>query len=119
MTPWAMGEPQMKAAFFDLSALEPYRNDPRFDFHHNEIGGSINFSEEYVDSAPKRDNIFLRTFGFAYNKQLIRAVAVYLWYVSELTPEHQQLWNARLLTGDFQLHPDYIRTSIHPAFPGF
>lgn len=41
-----------------------------------------------------------------------RAVAVFLRYLSDLSPEHQQIWKARELAGDFTLHPDYYRNSI-------
>lgn len=107
----ALGEPQLKPAYFDLHVLEHYRNDPRFQFSHNDVGGSIHLSDKHAKKIKARDKVFLQTFGFGYDTRLNRAVAVFLWYLSRLSPEHQQLWNARILKGKFKLHPDYYRTT--------
>jgi hypothetical protein len=32
--------------------------------------------------------------------------------LADLTPEHQQIWKGKELTGDYALHPDYYRNSI-------
>ena len=58
------------------------------------------------------DQVFLQTFGFCYDANLNRAVAVFVHYLSDLTPEHQQIWKAKELTGEYTLHPDYYRNSI-------
>lgn len=113
----ALGEPQLKPAYFDLHVLELYRNDPRFHFSHNDVGGDIHLSDKYAKKIKARDNVFLQTFGFGFDKKLNRGVAVFLWYLSRLSPEHQQLWNARILRGKFYLHPDYFRTAIEGNWP--
>ena len=38
-------------------------------------------------------------------------------YLHDFTPEHQQLWKQRQLSGSFVLHPDYYRASIQGQFP--
>lgn len=58
----------------------------------------------------------LETFGFAYDPDLNRAVAAYLRYLHRLSPEHQRIWHAKLLAGDYKLHPDYWRTT-HGHWP--
>lgn len=115
----ALGQPQLAFRTFDLHILETYRNDPRYKYSSTEIAGSISISDEYYGSqqiAPS-DQILLQSFGFAYDDQLYRVVAVYLRYLSDLSPEHQQIWKAREVSGTFRLHPDYYRSSILGEFP--
>ena len=59
-----------------------------------------------------RDQVILQTFGFAYDDNMTRAVAVFLKYLSNLSPEHQQIWRTKLLAGKFRLHPDYYKGCI-------
>jgi len=110
----ALGEPTLNFAVFDLSVLEFYRNDPRYFYSTNDVGGWISISDEYYQSLELKpsDNISLQTFGFCYEKRKMdRAVAVFYRYLSKLTPEHQQIWNSKILSGDYLLHPDYARSS--------
>ncbi len=58
------------------------------------------------------DQVLLQTFGFAHDEYLNRAVAVFLRYLSDLSPEHQKIWKSKELSGDYQLHPDYLRNSM-------
>ncbi len=111
----ALGEPQLSFESFDLRVLEFYRNDPRYYYANNDINGKI-----YVHdgcSMPSSDEVFLQTFGFSYDSNLNRAVAVFLKYLSNLTPKHQQRWNTYILKGDYEPHPDYLRPSIQGKFP--
>ncbi len=110
----ALGEPQLAFESFDVRVLEFYRNDPRYYYTCDDISGEIGIKDEYYlsEAMPSADHILLQTFGFSYNSKLNRAVAVFLRYLSDLRPEHQQIWNARIVTGDYQLHPDYRRTSF-------
>ncbi len=117
----ALGEPQLAYYAFDLSVLEIYRNDPRYRYDHDDISGRIGITDAHyrAGTMPERDQILLKTFGFAYNDDLNRAVAVFLRYLADLTPEHQQIWNAKILGThpEWKLHPDYYRPSILGAFP--
>lgn len=110
----ALGEPQLVHLAFDLSVLEYYRNDPRYLYENDDIRGSICISDNYYESESTADpdKIVLDTFGFAYDESFNRAVAVFLRYLSDLTPEHQQVWRAKLLKGVYRLHPDYYRNTI-------
>jgi hypothetical protein len=115
-----LGEAQLEFHAFDLSVLEFYRNDPRYHYETNDIGGWISVRDAYSDPAtepetPKmheRDQVFLQTFGFAYDDDMNRAVVVFTRYLADLSPEHQQIWNAKRLDGTYRLHPDYYRNSI-------
>jgi hypothetical protein len=60
----------------------------------------------------ERDKVLLETFGFSYNENLDRAVAVFLRYLSRLSPEQQQVWNFEQLGPGFRLHPGYYRKAI-------
>jgi hypothetical protein len=110
----ALGEPQLNYAVFDLSVLESYRNDPRYFYSIDDIQGWISVSDEYHKSSQMKpsDKIVLQSFGFCYEKGTMnRAVAVFYRYLGDLTPEHQQIWNFKILTGEYFLHPDYARSS--------
>lgn len=115
----ALGEPQLSFLPFDPMVLEQYRNDPRYYFNVDDVHGMISVSDEHFGkgSLRERDEVLLQSFGFAYDPQMNRALAVFLRYLHNLTPEHQQIWEARRLEGEFELHPDYHRASIIGDFP--
>ncbi|MBK7491922.1 MAG: AAA family ATPase [Nitrosomonas sp.] len=110
----ALGAGQLDFRVFDLLVLEYYRNDPRYYYKTNFIDGSISITDEHCEtgSMPEKDQVLLQTFGFAYDDDLNRGVAVFLRYLKGLSPEHQRIWHARQLSGDYKLHPDYYRNSI-------
>jgi len=106
----ALGEPQLSYKTFDLRILEFYRNDPRYHYETDDIHGSISSKSE--GKLKDQDETFLQTFGFAYDKNIKnRYVAVFLRYLSDLTPEHQQRWKLEEFVGDTFLHPDYARAT--------
>ena len=109
----ALGEPQLHLLSFDLTVLEKYRNDPRYYYTNNDVGGSIaaRDAEKGVEM-PEQDQVLLQTFGFSFDKELNRAVAVFLRYLAGLSREHQAIWNAHLLDGMYTCHPDYGRSSM-------
>jgi hypothetical protein len=110
----ARGYGQLEYRAFDLSVLEHYRNDPRYYYETDFINGSISIKDEYFEnrSMPEHDQVLMQSFGFAYDIELNRAVAVFLRYLADLSPEHQRVWHAKMLSGDYKLHPDYYRNSI-------
>jgi len=105
----ALGEPQLSYRSFDLSVLEFYRNDPRYRYETDDINGRIYYDSDELE---EKDKAFLETFGFSYDIDFNRAVAVFIRYLYDLTPEHQQIWKNKELAGDFKLHPDYYRNTI-------
>lgn len=114
----AKGAGQLDYRTFDLSVLEYYRNDPRYSYRTDFIHGSICIEDEYFESesVPKSDQILLETFGFAYDDNLNRYVAVFLRYLSNLSPEHQRVWKAKEVKGSIKLHPDYFASSIQGSW---
>jgi hypothetical protein len=108
----ALGAGQLDFRSFDLSVLEIYRNDPRYHYDNNDISGWISVTDAHSDGMRESDITFLETFGFSYSIDYDRAVAVFLRYLHDLTPEHQQIWKSKELKGEYKLHPDYYRNSI-------
>lgn len=109
----ALGCPQLDFRSFDLSVLEKYRNDPRYMYQTDDIKGHICYDSENM---AERDKTMLESFGFSYNADDDRAVAVVLRYLVRLSPEHQQIWKNKELEGDFKLHPDYYLNAIRGQF---
>jgi hypothetical protein len=110
----ALGEAQLSFYSFDLSVLEIYHNDPRYSYESDDISGTICYKDEGMKEA---DRILLESFGFSFGPNLERAVAVFLRYLSRLSAEHQQIWNAKLIDEKYLLHPDYYRSSILGEWP--
>lgn len=110
----ARGAGQLEYRVFDLSVLEHYRNDPRYYYETNFIGGTIGVRDEFFksESMAEHDQVLLQTFGFAYDADFNRGVAIFLRYLAYLSPEHQRIWHAKELKGEYKLHPDYYRMSI-------
>ncbi len=110
----ALGEPCLSFYSFDLSVLEYYFNDPRYIYRSNDISGMISYKD---DDMKESDQVLLESFGFSYGPNGERAVAVFLSYLSRLSPEHQQIWKAKLLSFKCKLHPDYFRSAILGEWP--
>ena len=110
----AHGSAQFQYRSFDLAVLERYRNDPRYYYTADDVCGSISVRDKFyvAPDMAERDKVLLQTFGFSYNEQMDRAVAVFLRYLSGLSPEHQQVWSSQQVGPDFRLHPDYYRSAI-------
>lgn len=102
----AMGEHYLRPYFFELSVLAVYRNDPRYRYSTDDITGSLYAVED--EKLNLSDRIFLKHFYFGFEKDGVRAVAVLLGDLKILTPEHQQIWKAKMLSGShkYYLHPD-------------
>jgi hypothetical protein len=114
----AKGGGQLDFRAFDLSVLENYRNDPRYSYNTDFIHGQICIEDAYYDSGKmqEHDQILLDSFGFAYDDDMSRYVAVFLRYLSKLSPEHQRIWRAKEAFGNIKLHPDYYASSIEGSW---
>lgn len=111
----ARGASQLDFRSFDLQVLEAYRNDPRYHYDCSDVGGTISISTEGIVGAhavKESDQILLQTFGFSYDDDGNRHVAVFLRYLHELTSAHQLIWRARQSSAPARLHPDYFKSSI-------
>lgn len=112
----AMGEWQLRPYFFELGILAIYRNDPRYRYQTDDITGSLYSVED--SNLNRSDRMFLKHFYFGFDEEGTRSVAVLLGDLWKLTPEHQQIWRAKMLPGSyrFKLHPD-ARKGILGHFP--
>jgi hypothetical protein len=110
----ALAEPQLIPVFFDLDVLERYFRDPRYHFDFHDLAGSIGMKGEHAESpdVPGRDKVFLQSFGIGYDAARNRVVVAFLRYLSDLSPEHQQIWNAHLVAGPCSMNSDYARITI-------
>ncbi|BBO32537.1 AAA family ATPase [Lacipirellula parvula] len=110
----ALGEPQLSFRSFDLHVLEDYRNDPRYRYRNFDLSGDICIRDEFFEceQVAEADKILLSTFGFSFDQDMNRAVAVFLRYLADLSAEHQRMWHARELNGEYALHPDYFESKI-------
>lgn len=110
----ALGEPQLAFESFDLAVIDHYRRDPRYYFSTNDVGATLSVHDEAFlsESFPEKHKVLIQHFGYSYNAQRRRAVAAFLIDLAGLTPEHQQIWAAHTVTGDYKLHPDFYRAAI-------
>lgn len=118
----AQGAAQFEFHSFDLQVLEAYRNDPRYYYQCSDVGGSICITTEHSQGSKQvqeSDQVLLETFGFSYDDEKNRSVAVFLRYLTRLSPHHQQIWRARQLPARQRLHPDYYRSTILGEWPEY
>jgi hypothetical protein len=110
----ALGAPHLSIRFFDLAILEMYRNDPRYNYDCNDIGGQISVSDEHFasDTMPTKDKVVLENFGFAYNDDFDRGVAAFVSSLAKLSPEHQQIWSAKEHSGGYRAHPNWYKSQV-------
>lgn len=105
----ALGSSQLDYHSFNLAVLEHYRNDPRYTYETDDIKGHICYNS---DQMSEHNRTMLESFGFSYDSDLNRAVAVFVRYLARLSPEHQQIWKAHELPREHDLHPDYYKNAI-------
>lgn len=110
----ALGKPQLDFASFDPIVLDSYRRDPRYHFWSDDIQGSLSIGDKAYesDTFPEKHKVLLQSFAFSFSKQMERAVAVFYTDLDRLSPEHQQLWAAHELSGEFHMHPDAYRALV-------
>lgn len=110
----AKGAGHFEFKAFDLSVLEYYRNDPRYMYETDSIGGRICIRNEYFESEsmPDQDQILLKTFGFGYDTDENRYVIVFIRYLKGLSPEHQRVWSTREVKLAVTPHRDYYESNI-------
>lgn len=113
-----LGEPQLQPVYFDLTVLGRYYADPRYDFEFWDYGGTISISTAHYESedTAERDKVLLETFGLGYDSHKNRVIVVFLRYLSDLSPEHQQLWNTYILSAKCKMVEEYYRENILGEF---
>lgn len=115
----AEGHGQLEIVFFDLELLEFYRNDPRYYYECNDIGGRICVEDEHYESKSldEKDKVLLKAFGLAYDEDFNRYLAAFIGDVADLSPEHQSIWQAKHLTKKVKVHPDFYGSQVLGRWP--
>lgn len=110
----ALGEPQLKPIFFDIDVLERYYNDPRFDFEFEDYSGKISckYDELYNPLVRNEDDIFIKTFGIGFDEDGNRLAVVFLYYLHNLTGEHQIYWKNKERHGNCKILKEYYQNTI-------
>lgn len=114
----ARGRSTLEIAYFSMDVLEPYRNDPRYQFTIGDFGADMSISDDAFTDAEEldRDKVSLSHIGFAYDlshydaddplSPIIRRVAAFYGDLAKLTHEHQQRWHTYAVDGAaLQPHP--------------
>jgi hypothetical protein len=114
----AKGRAVLEPTFFEISVLDRYRLDPRYEFAFHEYAGRISMAAEHYASpaTPERDKTFLRTFGLGLDNESSPLVCVFLRYLSEMTPEHQQHWQTFVSQQPARMHENYYKPSVLGEF---
>lgn len=108
-----LGEPQLEFMTFELQALNRYSHDPRYLLNFEDYAGNIGISNEHYESdrTRERDRVGLQTFGLAIDKDQIPHIVVFLRYLHDLSPEHQQYWNS-YRTDRVPMCEQYFQSSV-------
>jgi len=112
------GGSQVETLFFDPTVLDRYRLDPRYFVRLHAYSGMVSVTDKFGRDPqfPEHDKILIQTFGFASRPNGLRAVAVYLCYLADLTQEHQRHWESLQLHEDCVLFAAYFKNSVLGEF---
>lgn len=104
------GAEQFQIIYFDIEILERYANNPKFLIIDNGFRGSIYPEDQYLED-DEIDNEYVKNYGMAYidGPAFERAIGVFVYDLSKLTAQKQQLWRAFELKSQDKCH-------IHPGF---
>jgi len=115
----ALGNPQLTIENFDLSIIELYRNDPRYYYVANDIGGSLGTEDEFYESDKFKitDQVHIQSFGFSYNDERRRALCAFICDLADLSSEHQLIWKAKHLKENYEPHPAFYNSQVRNIWP--
>lgn len=112
----ALGDAQLHPVFFEPMVLERYRRDPRYFFRFEDYSGMISVGDESYqsDTFPERDKVLIQSFGLGWRPDRSPLVATPLYYLTDLSPEHQAYWGSFEVADDdgCLIDPDYYRNSV-------
>lgn len=113
-----LAEPQLAYRAFDMSALERYVSDPRYLVEFDDYMGWMSIADDAFRNVehPERDKVHLQSFGLGLDADRNPYTIVFLRYLANLSPEHQQYWNSYLVDRDVRMTEPYYRSSVEGAF---
>ncbi|WP_162791969.1 hypothetical protein [Pseudosulfitobacter sp. DSM 107133] len=111
-------EPQLSFRSFEMAALERYINDPRYQVHFADYMGTMSIGDEAYreEGFLDRDKVSLQTFGLGIGKNSLPYLIVFLRYLANLSPGHQQFWHSYLGGEDVKMLPPYYDASFSGTF---
>lgn len=109
-----MGEPQLKPIFFNIEVLERYFKDPRYAFKFGDYSGQISCNEDENGNLflNENDQVFIKTFGLGFNEKREKVAVVYLYYLGNLSSEHQYYWKSKEIKEKCVVSNEYFRNTI-------
>lgn len=109
----ALVEAQLVPIFFELNVLERYFRDPRFDCWFGDSNGNVTIGDEaYLsDGTREKDKVSFK-FGIGYDPNRVRVVAVFLYELAGLSPEHQQMFRSHEVYEACVMNSDFERAMI-------
>ncbi len=113
-----IGKSQLDFESFDMAVLERYTADPRYQVHFEDYMGRMSIGDDAFSQMgfPSRDKVSLQTFGLGVDRDRFPYVIVFLRYLANLSPEHQQLWNSYTAGQDVRMMRPYFQSSIEGNF---
>ena len=104
------GAEQFEIVYFNIEILERYANNPKFFIIDYGYRGSIYPEDQYLEE-DEIENEYVKNYGMAYidSPTFERAVGVFVYDLSKLTAQKQQLWRAFELKSQDKCH-------IHSGF---
>jgi len=109
----ALVEAQLVPVCFELIVLERYFRDPRFECWFGDSNGniSIGYKAYLSDDTPEKDKISFK-FGIGYDPKRTRVVAVFLYELAALSPEHQHAFGSYEVKEPCVMNSDFERAMI-------
>ena len=119
----ARGSGVLELVYFEMAAVEPYRNDPRYNFQLDDFGFTFGIGDEaYLDTEePDHDKIHTVRAGFGFNEAALNAgslnmsryACAFLVDLWKLTPRHQQRFTTwQVDDTDLVPHPTWWRMQM-------
>lgn len=111
-------EPQLAFRSFEMAALERYINDPRYQVLFEDYMGTMSIGDEAFreEGFLDRDKVSLQTFGLGIGRNRLPYLVVFLRYLANLSPEHQQFWHSYLGGEDVKMTRPYYDASFGGTF---
>ena len=113
-----LAEPQLSFRAFDMGALERYVADPRYTVRFTDYMGWMSITDDFFSDGQhlERDKVSLQSFGLGFDDQGNPHTVVYMRYLANLSPEHQQYWNSYLVDVGVRMTEPYYLSSMKGEF---
>jgi hypothetical protein len=114
----ALGEAHVLPKYFEIDVLERYFSDPRYVFELKDYSGTIGVHSNFHETSllKEKDEVFIKSFGLGYDKNKKRTIVVFLRYLSDLPPDHQQFWSTKEIKEECKMAEEYFQNMIAGAW---